>query len=186
MPLFPCLQRLFSLMPFLQQRMLRMQPKLLAALAADPDRVAARLIELKAMLPAADVAAVVGGRPSLLLEGEWEQVPKRVEQLAAHYTEEEVARLVAVEPLLLVEDIEEVLAELQRCGGSGVGGRQLRGLMKHSWLAGGRAGAGEHCFTRCRCPSAWPASPRAAGSCHSSRRRRRCWRSPRLPPMWAG
>ncbi|KAL4431202.1 hypothetical protein ABPG75_006458 [Micractinium tetrahymenae] len=108
------LQRLLTLMPFLQDRLLRMSPKLLAALAADPSLVAARLIELKSLLPAAAVAAVAGGRPSLLLSPEWERLPAAAAALARRYSEEEVALLVAAEPLLLAEDVEAILAELQR------------------------------------------------------------------------
>lgn len=111
------MQRLLYLMPFLQPRLLRIQPKLLAALAADPDLIAARLIELKALLPAADVAAVAGQRPSLLLAGEWERVPGAVRQLLALYSEEEAARLATAEPVLLADDVEEVLAELGRWAG---------------------------------------------------------------------
>ena len=110
----PSKQRLLAVAPFLQQRLIRMRPKLIAALAADPERVAARLIALRALLPGADVAAVAGGRPSLLLDPEWGGVEARAAGLAAVYSEAEVARLVAAEPLLLAEDLEAVLAELQR------------------------------------------------------------------------
>ncbi|PRW58273.1 ER lumen retaining receptor isoform B [Chlorella sorokiniana] len=114
------LQRLFTLVPFLQERMLRMQPKLLAALAAEPEQLAQRLVELKTLLPQADVAAIVAQRPSLLLDGEWERVPAGVAALAACYSEEEAGRLASAEPLLLVEDLEHVLQELGRLmGGSG-------------------------------------------------------------------
>ena len=61
------LQRLLTLLPFLQPRIPRMQPRLLAALAADPEGLASRLIQLKVLLPAADVGAIVTQRPSLLL-----------------------------------------------------------------------------------------------------------------------
>lgn len=101
-------------MPFLQDRLPRMRPKLLAALAADPDRVAARLIQLRSLLPAADVAAVAAVRPSLLLDGEWEGVAERAAALGRHYSEAEVARIVQAEPLLLAEELQGVLEELQR------------------------------------------------------------------------
>ena len=124
----PALQRLLTLMPFLQRRLLRIQPKLLAALAADPDLIAARLIQLKTLLPAADVAAVAGQRPSLLLDAEWQRVPVAVSQLLARYSEEEAAFLASREPLLLAEDVEAVLAELARYEGCGVGGQAGRVL----------------------------------------------------------
>ncbi|PSC76419.1 ATP-dependent zinc metalloprotease FTSH mitochondrial isoform A [Micractinium conductrix] len=113
------LQHLLALMPFLTNRLPRLAPKLVAALVADPPTIAARLVELKRLLPAADVAAIAGGRPSLLVPPEWERLPAGVAALQARYSEEEVARLAAAEPLLLADDVEAVLAELQRLAGGG-------------------------------------------------------------------
>lgn len=76
--------------------------------------MAARLIELRLLLPGADIAAIVGQRPSLLLAGEWERVAAAVTHLLQRYSEAETAFLVSSEPLLLAEDVEEVLAELGR------------------------------------------------------------------------
>lgn len=42
---------------------IRVQPKLLAALAAEPEQLAHRLVELKTLLPQADVASIVSQVP---------------------------------------------------------------------------------------------------------------------------
>lgn len=56
-------------------------------------------------------------RPSLLLDPEWPGVPAAAARLQACYPDPaDVARLVAAEPLLLAEDLDRVLAELERCG----------------------------------------------------------------------
>lgn len=107
-------QRLLVACPFLQQRIVRMRPKLLAALAADPDLVATRLVELCGLLPGADVAGIACARPSLLLDPEWGGVPAAVAALARHYDPREVAHLASQQPLLLAESVDDVLAELQR------------------------------------------------------------------------
>jgi HPt (histidine-containing phosphotransfer) domain-containing protein len=163
---FPAVQRLLYLMPFLQPRLLRIQPKLLAALAADPDLIAARLIELKALLPAADVAAVAGQRPSLLLAGEWERVPDAVRQLLALYSEEEAARLATAEPVLLADDVEEVLAELGRWAG------QARALALQAVQP---SCCGMPCCQCCKL------SASGAGCCRSRMLGQRCCSSPRWP-----
>ena len=108
------LQRLLALLPCLTPRISRLRPELLAGLVTDIGRAAARLIELRGLLPGADVAAVLGQRPLLLLDGEWEQIPAGVAGLRRHFSEEQVARMVAQEPLLLLEDIDQVLRDLQR------------------------------------------------------------------------
>lgn len=183
----PRLQRLFTLMPFLQARMLRMQPKLLAALAAQPQVVAARMIELRGLLPGASVEAVLSQRPSLLLEGEWERVAGGVVALQARYSESEVARLATAEPLLLVADLEEVLQELGRwvgrvckCGGCCRRGTRVVGELRECVGGeGSRRCAALAAAGPVRPPDAAPAPP--AGSCRSSSQRPRCWRSPAWP-----
>eukprot|EP00887_Chlorella_sp_A99_P005535 scaffold1.g5535.t1 len=101
-------------MPFLEPQLARLRPALLAGLAADPERAAARLVELRALLPRANVAAVLSQRPSLVLDGEWEAVPAGLARLLAYYTEEEAAAMVSVEPCLLLDDVRVVLRELTR------------------------------------------------------------------------
>ena len=41
-------------------------------------------------------------------------MPEAVARLRAHYTDTELARMVSAEPLLLVEDVDAILAELER------------------------------------------------------------------------
>eukprot|EP00887_Chlorella_sp_A99_P005790 scaffold1.g5790.t1 len=69
------IQRLLVLMPFLERGLLRLPPRVLGGLAADPERAGRRLIALRAELPpTADVAALLSQRPSLLLEPDWPSV----------------------------------------------------------------------------------------------------------------
>jgi hypothetical protein len=56
------LERLLVLLPFLQTRLLRMRPALIAALAEDVDRTAERIIALKDALPGVNIEAVISGR----------------------------------------------------------------------------------------------------------------------------
>ena len=54
------------------------QPKLLAALAAEPEQLARRLVELKTLLPQADVASIVAqARCWWWCAGNWLQVTVR-------------------------------------------------------------------------------------------------------------
>lgn len=232
------------------------QPKLLAALAAEPEQLARRLVELKTLLPQADVASIVAQaccwgywkvlaagrshvaglrlgclaqagtpsnnvlgpaekltlslpllapyslrpapplpqRPSLLLDGEWEQVPGGVAALAARYNEDQVARLATAEPLLLVEELEHVLQELGRWGlfvQSGLCGQ--RGVVWAGWCCGqggvvGRvvlwSGAGAGVLTQAACQSGgFGSASNAPVLCSSPAQRRSLLASPTATPQ---
>ena len=51
----------------------------------------------------------------ILIDNEYNLIAKNLQGLRKHYKEEDISRMVAVEPVLLVEDIEEILKELSRC-----------------------------------------------------------------------
>lgn len=137
-------------------------------------------------------------RPSLLLDGEWEQVPGGVAALAARYNEEQVARLATAEPLLLVEELEHVLQELGRwvvwagwcCGQGGVvGGCWGRGF-DSGGMPVGRVWPSMQCTSPLQQPG--PASHpacfahrHAADSCRGSRRCSFYCRSHRWPAACA-
>lgn len=87
---------------------------MLAALVNDVDSVSSRVIELKILLPDSNVESIVSQRPSILLDNEWNLIEGNLNKLRKHYKEEDISRMVAVEPVLLVEDIEEILKELSR------------------------------------------------------------------------
>ena len=57
-----CLQELLHLLPAMQQRLLKLQPRLLAAWASDTGAVAAKLLVLRDWMPQADVARLVALR----------------------------------------------------------------------------------------------------------------------------
>lgn len=56
------LQRLLVIMPFLQARLVRMKPALVAALAEDVERSAERMIWLREALPGADIESILSQR----------------------------------------------------------------------------------------------------------------------------
>lgn len=96
----------------------------------------AQQLRLKQWFPGADVGAVVGRRPSLLGAEEFARVPAARAALLAHFGGQDgggggqdgsaggggdsggssavVDALVTEQPLLLVDDVGEVLAELRR------------------------------------------------------------------------
>ncbi len=57
-----CLQELVHLMPAMEQRLLRLQPAMLAAWARDPGAVAAKLLQLRSWMPRVDVSRLVVNR----------------------------------------------------------------------------------------------------------------------------
>lgn len=67
-------------------------------------------------------------------------MPEAVARLQAHYTDAELARMVTAEPLLLVEDVDAILAELERLAGSGSGDSAQRALLADPSLAAQVAG----------------------------------------------
>ena len=62
------LSLLANLLPGLEQKLSSAPPTLVAKLAADPQRVAVRLMKLKEIFPDADLSKMVSGRISLLLD----------------------------------------------------------------------------------------------------------------------
>lgn len=125
--------------PSLAGRLLALHVDLLAELASDVGAVAARVVALKEAFPTADVAAIVGRRPQLLGAAEFARVPAARAALLALYgggggeggggvegqeasaasaaaaaAGSVVDGLVERQPLLLVEDLDELLAELER------------------------------------------------------------------------
>ena len=58
---------------------------------------------------------ITGRRPELLLDGEFERLPAALAKLAAAFPASDVGKMVAAQPLLLVEDIDIIIDELRRC-----------------------------------------------------------------------
>ena len=56
------MQELLAVLPFLHDRLVRMRPKLLAALAQDSQQMAGRVIFLRELLPGADLICILSQR----------------------------------------------------------------------------------------------------------------------------
>jgi hypothetical protein len=110
-------------------RLAALPPALRSRLASDPARVAAAVLHLKAALPGADVAALVGRAPGLLdpdaAVAAAAAVPAARELLLmggadgvgdgdSASASQNVDALIAAQPLLLTADLGEVVAEIQR------------------------------------------------------------------------
>lgn len=109
------LTQLLVIMPFLQARLARIKPELLAGLASDVETTASRILSLKVdLIPGADVESILHQRPSLLLNPEWSKIGACLSGLQTHYSDKDIAAMVSKEPLLLVEDVEKILRELER------------------------------------------------------------------------
>jgi len=87
------------------------------------------------MLPSTDVAAVLAGRPSLLLEGEWELVPAALVSLQSMFSDADVAALIEAEPVILTQDVDVLWRELQRCGTTRTVALKLRAWPSHAAAA---------------------------------------------------
>jgi hypothetical protein len=84
-------------------------------LAANTDLLAERLLRLKALFPDADIAALVGGRLSLLLDEDLDAVAAAAARLRALLPGLRVDRFVQAFPAVLdVEDFERALDDAGR------------------------------------------------------------------------
>ena len=77
--------------------------------------------------------AIVNSSPRLLLDEEWPTVLTAIEKLRTLYSsEDDIAALVQLNPVILHQDVHYVIAELQRCVFSPKRTRALRPW----WLVG--------------------------------------------------
>lgn len=106
---------LLIIMPFLQPRLVRMKPALLAALATDVVKTAERVIQLKNMLDdGANIESILSQRPSLVLNEDWPKIPLALASLRKYYDDVAIAEMASAEPILLVENVDSILRELER------------------------------------------------------------------------
>jgi len=117
------LRQLLTLLPDLGDRLLTLKPDLLLELVADPHEVAARLVKLKQMFPAANLTMMVYRRPVMLTAGAWVGVLEGSEKLRVLFgdgggggpaADGRLDALVTAQPLLLVGDVDVLLAEMRR------------------------------------------------------------------------
>ncbi len=72
-------------------------------------------VQLRLWFPSANLTQLLDRRPSLLLEEEWAAVPAARQQLLAMFgSQGSVDDLVTRQPLLLCEDVAELVGELER------------------------------------------------------------------------
>ncbi|KAI3424763.1 hypothetical protein D9Q98_008152 [Chlorella vulgaris] len=107
--------QLTLLLPGLDARLDRMQAKLVLALVSDLPAVTARILALRQILPSLNLGLLVAQHPWVLTDVSLEHVLAKVTQLReALGTRADVERVIQEEPMLLLADIKQVLAELQR------------------------------------------------------------------------
>jgi hypothetical protein len=109
------LQQVFNLLPDLADRLVKADPKRVAALASSTDLIAARLLRLREIFPKANASALVGNRLSLLLDDDLEEVAAaavRLKELLPNIT---VDKFVEYYPQVLdLDDFELALKDAKR------------------------------------------------------------------------
>lgn len=117
---------LLNLIPDLEARVLKMHPDQLADLLQDPGAVAAALLQLRQLLPGANVSAMVAQAPWLLEQSTLKSLPMSITRLQELLDVEEVDSIVEQEPLFLDADgVEEALQELDRLMPNGTNTKSL-------------------------------------------------------------
>ncbi|EFJ44519.1 hypothetical protein VOLCADRAFT_95232, partial [Volvox carteri f. nagariensis] len=120
------LQELLLLLPDIRSRLLSLKPAILVELCSDTRGVAYKLVQLREMFPDANVSVIIAKRPTLLTAAEWPGVEVAHRKLGTMFPEGGLGQMVTQQPLLLVEDVDEVVGELERLmPGSGRSGRGL-------------------------------------------------------------
>eukprot|EP00887_Chlorella_sp_A99_P001437 scaffold8.g1437.t1 len=109
------LARLLLLLPTLRPRLVSMKPQTLAALVAQVDEVAGRLVELKAVFPGADAAALAVREPGLVLGFEMRRLRDIAAALRALLPALNVDALVQENPSMLdIDGLQAAMAEAAR------------------------------------------------------------------------
>eukprot|EP00878_Enallax_costatus_P027132 GHUV01029183.1.p1 GENE.GHUV01029183.1~~GHUV01029183.1.p1 ORF type:complete len:231 (+),score=57.23 GHUV01029183.1:271-963(+) len=104
------IQQLTNLLPDLANRLVNFPAMRVAQLAANTDKVAARLLRLRQIFPKANASAMVGNRLSLLLDDDLDQTEAAADRLRALLPQLLIDRFVEAFPTVLdVEDFERAL-----------------------------------------------------------------------------
>ncbi|CAD7699318.1 unnamed protein product [Ostreobium quekettii] len=115
-----------QLLPGFGPRVATMPPKLIAALVGIAPEVATKLVELKSMLPEADVSSLCLQRPSLLLDADLAALRRDVDRLRRLLPRTDVDALVERHPVVLdVPGFEEAMADVRRMMGEGTDVEEL-------------------------------------------------------------
>lgn len=110
------LQQLSLLLPDLAAKISVMKPKAVAYFAADTNRLALALVELKRLFPTADVANMVVKQPALLIERSPQELAVAAEKLRELLPRFDIDWLLERHPQIAldVDTFAETLAEAQR------------------------------------------------------------------------
>ncbi|GIL81110.1 hypothetical protein Vretimale_12785 [Volvox reticuliferus] len=108
------LQELLLLLPDMRSRLLSLKPSILVELCGDTRAVAYKLIQLREMFPDANVSIIIAKRPTLLTSAEWPGVEAAHRKLQELFPEGGLGQMVTQQPLLLVEEVDQLVAELGR------------------------------------------------------------------------
>lgn len=92
---------LTALVPDLAGRVAALDPAFLAAITSDLPGVAARVIDLKARLPSADVSSLLAGRPALLQADAYAELPAALAALQELHPGADIGQLLRQKPGLL-------------------------------------------------------------------------------------
>eukprot|EP00884_Botryococcus_braunii_P004355 jgi/Botrbrau1/13920/Bobra.136_2s0011.2 len=108
------LKTLMILLPPLDDHILRLKPQIIAELVDNPSNIAVKLVQLRQMLPTADVGHIVSKRPMLLRDDEFDGVPAAIDRLTELFPQADIGKMVEYQPLMLVEDLDKVMEQLRR------------------------------------------------------------------------
>lgn len=109
------LKQLTALLPGLEARLIRAPPKLIARLAAHTSEVAGRLLQLKAVFPTANAAAMVNNRLTLLLPDDVPGLERAAERLGELLPGLNLDAFVERYPLVLdIDNFEMALEDARR------------------------------------------------------------------------
>eukprot|EP01025_Chloroclados_australasicus_P040560 TRINITY_DN4240_c0_g1_i5.p1 TRINITY_DN4240_c0_g1~~TRINITY_DN4240_c0_g1_i5.p1 ORF type:complete len:246 (+),score=19.78 TRINITY_DN4240_c0_g1_i5:888-1625(+) len=109
------IEELLQLVPELEQKIGRMDAKILKALIFDLVGVVERMVYLKRRLPLLDVNALVVGSPWLLVEKNFIVIPGNLDKLKRRIdSEEDVTRMVQQVPVILTQDIDMLSEKVSR------------------------------------------------------------------------
>ncbi|BDA50236.1 hypothetical protein COCOBI_15-3650 [Coccomyxa sp. Obi] len=107
-------------LPDLVNKLSRMKAGLLLALVKDTQAIANKMVQLKALLPSINTSLLVAGCPSLLVTHDIQTLEKNLTNLRGTVEgRANVERLVEREPMLLLVNVDALVAEAERLLPSG-------------------------------------------------------------------
>lgn len=108
------LAALANLLPDMVVKLHALRAPLVLELLQDMPGVASRLLRLRALLPGADVSAMVAQVPELLLKTPMPELEAAIASLGENLPGVSIGHLVEREPMLLRADVKQLLSEVGR------------------------------------------------------------------------